>query len=274
MNFLILYTAYNAEDLIKESIQPFLDHPDCYVAAGSRRFAKFDQPRNDNTVDLLNSLWEDNDSFLCLDTSDEPLEYEHEGKNEMLQMVSEVTNKPFDYIWIVDADEKYTIGDINRIIQFVNNPINKYIVWFSLCLKNYIFNKNTYLTEPFTPPRIFRTGFHCNWTQPNGYFFLNRFFWDNDICYIRKEDLENEQIPEYSYKGFPNMTILKEKVWVDHHSWLNDERSKSKVEYQMKHFGDCSFKWVEGSGLEFNEDYYKRNNLELPEVEVESYNGL
>ena len=70
-----------------------------------------------------------------------------------------------------------------------------------------------------------------------------------------------ERVKAYKWENFANIAVGG--VWVPHYAWLNDERSKSKVEYQEKHFGHCSYKWGP-NGLEFNEEYFKKVDKEKP----------
>jgi hypothetical protein len=56
---------------------------------------------------------------------------------------------------------------------------------------------------------------------------------------------------------------------VKHLTWMH-ENGKSKYEYQMKHFGACSYKWnYQKNELEFNEDFFIRNNVTKPKINQE-----
>jgi hypothetical protein len=53
---------------------------------------------------------------------------------------------------------------------------------------------------------------------------------------------------------------------IQHFSWLNNEKSKKKCEYQKRHFsGVCGYKWNEKENkLEFNELYYRSIGQFIP----------
>ena len=255
---LVLYSAYNAEDYIHKSIYPFLNHPNCLVAATSRRFSRFPEERKDNTVSILNTYFDRYDNFIALDCSDEPVDREHEAKNELLTLATPHLKTVPDYIMIVDSDEFYSTKDIDYILDYIEEE--KEFVTFKVPLKNYINDTEHYLEEPFCPPRVFRTSFKTDWTEPAGSFSLLQFYWDNDVCYFRTTDVEDGKIPVYKWDQFASCLIPY--VWVDHYSWLDDERSKNKIEYQRKHFGHCGYKWEDG--VKFDETYYRIIGAELP----------
>lgn len=144
-----------------------------------------------------------------------------------------------DFVWLLDLDEFYTLKDIYSIIEFVN--IHKSYV-YEINFKNYIFEGKSYI-EGFHPPRIFLN---------DG---ISEFYWDNDISYGGQ-----------SYKEKGVIEIPKEIAFIKHLTWLNKD-GNSKVEYQMKHFGNCSYKWnAEKQSLEFNEEYFRKTNEKIPEV--------
>lgn len=163
-----------------------------------------------------------------------------------------------DIVMLVDGDEYYTSKQIEEIFKFVE--INKFISWFSVNFRNYVFTERHYLADLFIPPRIFKT-------KTNG-FTISRFYFDNDIFY--KSDLDGK---EQSYKSLPHMDLPKSLI-VNHYSWLSNENSKRKIEYQNKHFSHglgCSYKWNnEANEVQFNEEYFKKAGLPLPIVMRES----
>lgn len=173
-----------------------------------------------------------------------------------------------DIIWLLDIqDEIYTVDGIKNIINFIK--MNNYYCWYSVSLKNYVFDEKTYLLDPFTPPRIFRTSF-------NGYKLV-KFSFDNDPIYqnYNQDDLPgiNYQFDSTrytSYKQFSN-TIIPTNIGgtIRHFTWLNNEKSKNKIKYHHQHFGPgvCSFKWNEQENkVEFNELYYRSLGQFVPFV--------
>jgi hypothetical protein len=150
-----------------------------------------------------------------------------------------------DYVWLLDlSDEYYSIQDLNNILNFVSD--NPYHDWFSINFKNYIFNNKQWI-DGFCPPRIFK----------NKEKKIEKFYWDNDVIYTQN----NKQI---NYKELSECKVPSNIAHIKHLTWLHSN-GKIKFEYQMKHFGHCSYKWnYEKNELEFNHDFYKKYNLELP----------
>lgn len=156
-----------------------------------------------------------------------------------------------DYVFLVDADEYYQEKDFHKVVNFVE--ANSFITWFKLPLKNYVFDDKTFLVEPFTPPRIFKT--------VEGKSRLMTFSWDNDVAYFRPD---KGFIPHTAYS---QMTIPQNIVWPKHLSWCGaPDYLKAKVAYQNKHFnGVCSYRWDEQAQvLKFNEEFFTKYNLPIP----------
>lgn len=262
---LVIYSAYNAEEYVASSLAPFLSHRNFIVVASSRKFGRFPEERNDNTLRVLehaHTVFPD--QLIGIDGSDEPVDREHEAKNAALELAGKSINQNdnIEYIMIVDSDEFYTLSDLNKIVKHIDSSPET--ITFNVNLKNYINDAEHYLKEPFCPPRIFRVSFTNKWTQPSGKFSLLKFHWDNDVCYMDPNKRQDDgKIPVYSWQQFATDTIPD--IWVDHYSWLDNERSKNKIEYQQKHFGQCSYKWEDGS-VQFNEEYFKKTGEPYPEI--------
>ena len=108
----------------------------------------------------------------------------------------------------------------------------------------------------FCPPRIFKTEVKD--------FKINRLYWDNDLLYLNKLTKQ-----ELSHEQFASVKVPIKLVNPKHMTWLNDLRSKLKIEYQRNHFSSngCSYKWNdEENRLEFDYDFYKRTGQQVPEV--------
>lgn len=245
----VLFCGYNSEDYVEDSLGAWVDRDDCVISAVSVPFLEYknQEPFEDETTNILRKYQnEDKIQFLV----DFPkFIKEHEARDQALNYL---LLDGVDIVWLVDADEIYKTEEIDAIIKYVKeNPA----CWYSLSLRNFVFDKNTYLKEPFCPPRIFQT----TWNNLSDI----KFYWDNDICY---HDFMQEQ-PEISYEFLEKKDVPKEVAWIDHYSWLSDETSKRKVKYQMDHFGHCGYKWNEQTDLlEFNDEFYEKNDLTKPEV--------
>lgn len=222
----VIFTAYNVEPYVRESLEPFL-REGFKVSAVSVPFRQYRNQRfyEDKTTEILKEYKEISviDSPLYID--------EHQARQFALNKLYDC-----DYIWLVDGDEIYSKENIDQIVEFISKEDST--CWFKLCLKNYVFNKSTYLEDPFVPPRIFKMFF-------NGYH-SPEFYWDNDLCYSSLGSTA-----KVKYTNLPVKTVPQEVAWIDHYSWLNDGIGKRKVRYQEDRGWDCSFLWGE-NGLEFN----------------------
>lgn len=259
----IIYTAYNMQDYLQQSLDAFLTarekklaNCEFFISAVSLPFAEYkDQIKSpDSTSGLLGLYYVQNqiDSLIT-----EP-EYIPEAQARTLA-AQKCLDAGCDYLWIADGDEFITIEQIENIIRFIT--LDKFVTWFRLSLKNYVFNDKTYIEEPFTPPRIWRV-------QSNGFKFT-RFNFDNDAIYngtvVAFGKFLNKDVSD---KELPSKTIPAQVAWIRHLTWMNDEKSKLKIEYQNKHFGGiCSYAWDEvQNSLIFNVDYYKKYNKPLPNL--------
>jgi len=243
MKYGIIFCGYNTEDYIKDSLAPWIGRDDCVISAVSIPFQEYSRQVffEDKTIEILHEHF--NRGEIQHLTTFPRFIKEHEARNLALRKIKE----PVDAYFLVDSDEIYTKENIERIFEFVEtNPM----CWYKVALRNFVFDKDTYLEEPFTPPRIFRTNF-LGLNTPS-------FSWDNDMTY-------NHQEGQFSHNQIPFLEIPKEVAWVDHYTWLSNSLSKRKLQYQMAHFqGVCSFDWDEEKGLIFNEAYYK--NIPKPKL--------
>jgi len=170
---------------------------------------------------------------------------EHEARNLPLGYLLQ---NDVDAFWLLDGDEFYTYGDINNIINFVEE--NADYDYYEINFKNYILDGKSW-TDGFCPSRIF-------WTKKNG--GVKGFYWDNDIIY-------GENTP---HKNLSRLEIPRNIAHVRHMTWLHTN-GKKKVEYHSKHFGECSYKWnEEKEQLEIDKDYYKKHNKEMPKIIAET----
>jgi hypothetical protein len=153
-----------------------------------------------------------------------------------------------DLLWLLDGDEIYEEAQIESIISYIrkNEPAD----WYSINFKNYIFDGKVWI-DGFHPPRVFRTD------RGQG---IRKFYSDNVILYCdgrRSVELMGLIIPE-------------EIAHIKHLTWL-DTDGRKKYEYQMRHFGECSYVWnYKENKLEFNEEYYKKYEQQLPRLNYDS----
>ena len=216
----------------------------------------FSAKENEDTIQYLKTL-KDID-FLFSDEDELTGTFQEANvRDAALQFLK---NNNVDVICIWDGDEYATVDQLNNIFSYVKKYED--FCWYSISYKNYVFNEKTFLVDPFTPPRIFRTSFYN--------LKINRFYLDNDISY----NIEGQE-GEYRFQGFPHKIIPKEVAWIKHYSWLSNERSRRKVIYQKKHFGkyggECSYAWDEKNNkLIFDLDFHKKRGLMIPETAYEN----
>lgn len=257
----VIWVGYQCADLMAESLGPWIEARaarlggnEFVICAVSVPFEGFDHGNDimDATLPMLHAYCgqKNIDHYI---TSPTPMK-ETEARGQALRWLVE---QGVDILWQVDSDELYTEDNITRIIATVES--NPFMAWWKLSLLNAVFDKNTFLAEPFTPPRIHKVR-------------LNRFvaqgFWaDNNVFYRATNDgVEMEDAKWASFTIPANVAAMR------HFSWLNDLRSKRKCEYQQRRWGPpvgagCSFAWDDTrGGLIWNEDYFKRTGQPKPEV--------
>lgn len=251
----IIYTGFNTEKYIHESLytwllakQDKLGGNEFVISVTSVPFIKFNIDANkglDGTHQILEKL---NGEFTFDYFNHNPTPVtEVEARSAALKYL---VGQDVDYVWQVDSDEFYTSDDILRIIKFLS--FQKLVPCFRLSLKNYVFDENTYLIEPFCPMRIHKVKFNS--------CVASEFYDDNNIFYL------NEGTKVYDVQ-IANMTIPASFVWIKHLTWLSDDRSKRKVAYQRARGWECSFKWdEENNKLEFNPDFYRKRSQNVPKV--------
>ena len=245
----LIYCAFNTEEYLFDSLKPFREDPRFIISAVSVPFLEYrDQDiKVDDTTEKLRK-YKESGAIKYLVDSPKYIK-EHEARNLAL---NELKKDKVDYILLCDSDEVYKKEDLDKIVDYITE--DKESIWWRICLKNFVFDEETYLEEPFCPPRIFRVKTE-ELSHPS-------FFFDNDISYLNKAG------QRVSYQDLICSTIPKEVAWIDHYTWLNDLKSKRKCAYQSLHFGNniCSFKWDEEKGLTFSEEYYKLRGEEIPKI--------
>ncbi len=237
----LIYCAWQAADLVPLSLTPWLEAKrtrlgghEFVICAVSVPFESFPQTEQlDDTLHLLR-LQHAPREIDHLISGDKPMK-ETEARGAALQWLA---NQGVDLIWQWDSDEITTADEIQRTLAFVE--ARPQVAWFRGSLRNYVFDQQTYLTEPFTPARIHRV-------QVGGYRATS-FYDDNNVNYhgTITRDIKKDL-------SFPSVTIPKAVAWVRHLTWLSDFRSRAKVRYQESRGWKCSFKWDETKGLVWNE---------------------
>lgn len=238
----IIFCAFNCADTIEECLKPWREVKDenflySCISAPFKQYENSGIPE-DNTIKLVSESKLINKHFYDIGY---PTEIEARGL-----CLDFLKKNGCDVIWQVDGDEVYTVEEINNILKYVEEYPQ--IAWFRLSLKNFVFDQNTYLADPFTPARIFRLSY-----PP---FKAGSFRDDNNLSYIYGEgqDVWDECLA--------NKIIPKEIAWITHYSWLSNETSKNKVKYQKDRGWNCSYEWDEvNNKLIFNPQFYRGREL-------------
>ena len=183
----------------------------------------------------LDSLYLQNDYSML---EDELFETEAQIRHHGFELLAEF--RP-DYVTLWDGDEEADESSILKLHSFIQSEPS--VAWFKIHYRNLIFSESLY-SKDFAPPRIFKSQF--------GAWRLNGCYWDNDFDYF--DNYGNRR----NYDSFPYGEIPESVCNPLHWTWLDNERSKKKVNYQMKHFGHCGFKIDDTGHLAFNSDYYKK----------------
>lgn len=153
----LLFCAYNCDHSIDEVLKPWLEvkrraTPDQFILSFS--YGQFKEYADlFGAAPIVYPAWYDRyktniDFFQLL-----PPLSEAENRNAALKPLLEAG---CDLIMLVDGqDEYFTVAQIDEIFNKV--VLERYVSWFSIQYRNFVFNEKTYLAAPFTPPRIFRT---------------------------------------------------------------------------------------------------------------------
>lgn len=251
--FGIIWVGYQCEDMLGRSLAPWiaarrdkLGGHEFVVCAVSVPFEGFEAANHDMTrLQLYTSQQTGEIDHLIV--SDEPMK-EVDARGAALQWLR---TQGATHIWQHDSDEFITTDQIAAIARFVEvRPVD----WYRLSLKNQIFTPNQHLVEPFTPPRIHRVH------NPGGYIATG-FHQDNNVYYERPWN--GERILDTQ---MASLTVPKGVAWIAHESWLNNPRSKAKIDYQRaRGWPNCSFSWDDSQGgLIWNP------SLPIPETSTEA----
>lgn len=236
----LIYCAYGTKDYVPQSLASWLAIPNVTICAVNVRFTGF-EGEDDGTRDLLRRNLEAGHIQHLIDSPDNIPETTARG-----MALRWLVDQGIDTIVMWDSDEMTDVSSLQRVLAFIESE--PYAAWFRFSYANLVFDEQTRLTDPFTPPRAFRV------RAPGTSYTVHSFGADNDIWY--GGDLTRDIIPPHN---FPSMTIPASVFQPRHFSWLADTperaaRSKAKIAYQTARWGNvCSFAWDDSKGgLIFN----------------------
>lgn len=259
-----IYCAYNMADLVPASLTPWVEVKRApfeghtfKICAISVPFEGFDHggAPEDATRAQLGAAVHCGDIDHAI-VRDKPMK-ETDARGAALRWL---IGAGCDTVIMADADEVWTAEQITAAFAFVE--ANPWVVWFRVPYKQIVFTAAQWLEEPFTPPRIHRV--HI----PGGYRAAG--FWDdNGVYYQRPWEQESggSRVEIVQDTVLACLVVPQSAVWVHHATWLSDERSKAKVAYQRRRWGQCSFRWNEETDqLEWDEAYHAQRGLSFPPV--------
>ncbi len=239
----VLGCFYGAPDLLEKTITPWLEVKaqgyDIVLAAASvqfKEYAELGYPDDDRTT--REALRANSRHFDALFLDEQPM-YEKEVRSLVLYAL---LAKGVDAIWILDGDEHYTAEQIKNIITFVEKTpqFDYYHVHFD----NHVFGVSS--TGAFFPPRIIRTN------RSGG---IRAFTFDNEVAFNDGSSL---------YTRIPGI-VPASVANVIHHTWRKEDVER-KLAYQHKHFGYSAYKLDASGMLRFDEEYFKRYNMPVPQA--------
>lgn len=245
----ILATGFNCADYLDRALEPWLQYKEKYneliISAVSGLFTGNEVLALDNTKELMLHAFNTKQiHYLAL-----PIGSFDEATIRNLALTP-LLKENVDIVWLLDCDEIYTLEEIEKIIQFVNQ--DAFTACFRIEFKNYVFTVKTYI-KGFAPRRIWRVNY-------GSLLKLDKFVWDNDAQY------KNAQGDIHLDSVLPTGRVPI--VTPKHFTWLNNIRSKNKILYQQKHFAHgagCSFKW-EDNQLKWNLDYFQKTGEAIPTI--------
>lgn len=256
----IILCAYGYPDYVDKCLAPWIEASkkhDIVIAAVHGQFEEYhNNGVSDNDWNTLNKLDEHltkgNLKFLYAqnrpNASSVKYEKEHIVRNYAAQYLHE---NNVDVFWLLDLDEFYTVEQIDNIVRFINRPENSFYPIFKIHFRNIVFDGTKYV-KGFCPSRIWRDTYKS--------FKFAGLHWDNDASYLDTETkttlVRDSSLP---FKKIPESLVA-----VDHFTWLHSN-GKPKVEYQLKHFGHCGYRWNSVNNvLEFDTDFHAKHGIPIP----------
>lgn len=247
----VIYCGYNQIDNIKETLTFWnsikIEGYKFVVSVISVPFAEykmFPQPL-DGSTSFIRNMDKDNIQNCIFDPE---FISETTARTLSLKYLTETAN--VDIIWQVDSDEFYTLDNVQKMLEYIDNHWYNYA--FNVNFKNYIYDGKHYLDD-FCVPKI-----NVLIKLSGGGYHINpiRFITDNQILF-------GDDKNAFTLKSIP---IPKEVALVKHYTWMH-KNGKSKVQYQLAHFGDCGFRWNEQKQeLELDEHYFARHGYTTPNI--------
>lgn len=254
----IVFTAYNCDTYITDSLRPWIElknELDIIISVNSGMFKDYIdlgfEEKNKNTLSVISNS---NVDFLAT-TSGKNLLDEDFSRNISLEYLK---RHNCDLIWAVDGDEIYTKEEIKNTLKYIESHPNDHS--FSVEFKNYTF-EYPYFTKGFRKPIIYRNNINHN----NG---ISHFTFDTYIKFNNGVEVNDMLLSN---------PVPKKLAFVSHYSWINnDSRTKEKIKYQnIRYVGPenkrCAFV-LQNNKLKFNKEFFEYRNMQIPIIYKEGNN--
>lgn len=238
----VVVSVYNSINFLSEFLSPWIKarkELDIKIVFVDAKFKNFEGESNstDGTteylVEKLNCGLIDYYGHYFHDKEEN--EVRNIGINMLLQMGC-------SHILSSAPDEIFTIDQIKYIYNYIQK--DEFIAYYRLNYKNYIGNKDTFI-RGFCPKRIWKVNLTA--------YKLKGLRFDDDAEYQGAITRDIQPDDNFAQRVIPNVEI-------NHYTWLNNETSRKKIEYQTKRGWICSYKWKDGKVV-FNPEYYKDKPL-------------
>lgn len=229
----LIFCGWGTRDLVARSLAPWLDlrnanretgHNTLFICAVSVRFAGFEGD-DDGTREFLRDALARGDIDHLIDGPDNIPETT--ARSMALNHIKGV-NCDISIMW--DSDEVATIDELVRALGFMKT--DKFTAAWRFSYRNLVFSPDQWLADPFTPMRAHRLCYQS--------YVADKFYDDNNVMY--RGTITRDFRQDVS---FPTVTIPPTIMNPAHWTWLSNQRSRNKVEYQTKRGWRCSFAWDE-----------------------------
>ena len=247
----LIYSAYDSERYLKESLESWLNlknnsQHEIIIAASDGIWEKYQEIGLDEIHDKsLDILLESNVDFLYKNRSPYVIS-EEESRTTLLRFLN---YHNCDLLWMVDGDEVFTTQDILNIIEYIES--NPQVECFRVNYKNFTIRNPLFLND-FVKATIYRGNIRGG---------LTKFIFDNDAVY------SDGAVPD----TMNTHLIPRSVVFPKHYTWLeDDDRIPKKIQHQEHKYiwsgqkgSRCQYRMA-GDKLKFNENFWNNRGLQFP----------
>lgn len=248
----VLVSAYDCERYISQTLKPWLelrsnskDH-EFLLAASNGQWLNYKEAGIEPTFDSTGQILFDSDLDFMYRITGNMLISEEESRTFLLRYLQQ---NECDLIWILDGDEVWSVEEILRTIEYVQQYPDQ--EFFRVNFKNYTLRLPLFVND------FYRTTIYRDKVRGG----IQRFFFDTDVVY------GDGNIPD----SLQNHIIPRDIAFPDHYTWLReDKRCFEKIknqEHKYVNAGEkqvrCSYK-IDGDDIKFNEAFWQNRGMQIP----------